>query len=117
MTVGEATTVFLAVSGVELGVIFSPLLGLCGTFALLAVQLRNAKQQTEPTVLKIGHDALIEGNATLIRERDEARALADSRKASADTAETERDAARDEAAELRVENRLLKIRLGEDPDA
>lgn len=51
-----------------------PALAIAATVLGLIVQLRNARAQTEPTILKIGHEVLLEANATLVRERDEARA-------------------------------------------
>ena len=72
-TYGEVARVIVALGAVESAAIAGPLLAIAIAIAGLAIQLRNARTQIEPTILKIGHDALIEANAALLRERNEAR--------------------------------------------
>lgn len=68
-----------------IGALAAPLLALLGVLGGLAVSARNADRQAGTTVLKIGQDALVEANVTLMRERDEARLeLADTRGALLD---------------------------------
>lgn len=76
-SIGQVAAVVVALGAVESAAIVAPLVAMAISLGGLVVQLRNARTQIEPTVLRIGHDALIEANATLIRERDEARQLRD----------------------------------------
>lgn len=69
--------VLFAANDALIGALAAPVLALLGVVAGLVISARNADRQTGATVLKIGHDALIDANVTLVRERDEARAERD----------------------------------------